>query len=57
MSHIESRPSRRSKTEYDFFVDCEEIQGPKLTSFVEELKNQALSLTLHSEVGGGIRYC
>ena len=54
MSHIESRPSRRSKTEYDFFVDCEEIQGPKLTNFVEELKNQALSLTLHSEDGGGI---
>ena len=54
MSHIESRPSKRSKTEYDFFVDCEEIQGPKLTNFVEALKKQALSLTLHSEDGGGI---
>ena len=53
MSHIESRPSRRSKSEYDFYVDCEELQGPKLTKFVEALKAQALSITLHSEDGGG----
>ena len=53
MSHIESRPSRRSKSEYDFYVDCEELQGPKLTKFVEALKSQALSITLHSEDGGG----
>ena len=53
MSHIESRPSRRSKSEYDFYVDCEELQGPKLTKFVEALKGQALSITLHSEDGGG----
>ncbi|KAK2573177.1 Phenylalanine-4-hydroxylase [Acropora cervicornis] len=52
MSHIESRPSRRSKSEYDFYVDCEELQGPKLTKFVEALKGQALSITLHSEDGG-----
>ena len=53
MSHIESRPSKHSKTEYDFFVDCEELQGPKLTKFVDSLKVQALTLTLHSEEGGG----
>ncbi|CAH3147305.1 unnamed protein product [Porites lobata] len=52
MSHIESRPSKRSKTEYDFFVDCEEIQGPRLTNFVDALKDQALSITVHSEEGG-----
>ena len=56
MSHIESRPSKRSKTEYDFFVDCEEIQGPRLTNFVDSLKDQALSITVHSEEGGGERY-
>ena len=56
MSHIESRPSKRSKTEYDFFVDCEEIQGPRLTTFVDALKDQALSITVHSEEGGGERY-
>lgn len=56
MSHIESRPSKRSKTEYDFFVDCEEIQGPRLTNFVDALKDQALSITVHSEEGGGERY-
>lgn len=56
MSHIESRPSKHSKTEYDFFVDCEEIQGPRLTNFVDALKDQALSITVHSEEGGGERY-
>lgn len=56
MSHIESRPSKRSKSEYDFFVDCEEIQGPKLTNFVEALKVQALSITLHSDNGGMLDY-
>ena len=56
MSHIESRPSKRSKTEYDFFVDCEEIQGPRLTTFVDALKDQALSITVHSEEGGGEHY-
>ena len=56
MSHIESRPSKRSKTEYDFFVDCEEIQGPRLTHFVDALKDQALSITVHAEEGGGERY-
>ena len=56
MSHIESRPSKRSKIEYDFFVDCEEIQGPRLTNFVDALKDQALSITVHSEEGGGERY-
>ena len=53
MSHIESRPSKRSKSEYDFFVDCEELQGPKLEKFVEALKDHALSITLHSDEGGG----
>ena len=53
MSHIESRPSKCSKSEYDFFVDCEEIQGPKLTKFIEALKGQALSITLHSDDEGG----
>ena len=53
MSHIESRPSKRSKTEYDFFVDCEELQGPKLEKFVDSLKVHALSITLHSDEGGG----
>ncbi|KAJ7330171.1 hypothetical protein OS493_022690 [Desmophyllum pertusum] len=52
MSHIESRPSKRSKTEYDFFVDCEELQGPKLEKFVDSLKVHALSITLHSDEGG-----
>ena len=54
MSHIESRPSKRSKSEYDFFVDCEELQGPKLEKFVDALKAHALTMTLHSEEGGGI---
>ncbi|KAL9984135.1 hypothetical protein ACROYT_G006398 [Oculina patagonica] len=52
MSHIESRPSKRSKTEYDFIVDCEELQGEKLQKFKDALEKQALSITLHSEDGG-----
>lgn len=56
MSHIESRPSKRSKSEYDFFVDCEELQGAKLEKFMDALKGQALSITLHSEDGGGGMY-
>ena len=56
MSHIESRPSKRSKTEYDFYVDCEELQGAKLEEFINALKDQALSITLHSEDGGGGMY-
>lgn len=54
MSHIESRPSKRSMSEYDFIVDCEEIQGEKLQKFMDALKKQALSITLHSEDGGGM---
>ena len=54
MSHIESRPSKSCKTQYDFFVDCENLQGPKLTKFVDDLKDQAVSLTIHSEEGGGM---
>ena len=54
MSHIESRPSKRSKSEYDFFVDCEELQGEKLKRFMDSLKKQALTITLHSEDGGGM---
>lgn len=56
MSHIESRPSKHSKSEYDFFVDCEELQGAKLEKFMDALKGQALSITLHSEDGGGGMY-
>ena len=56
MSHIESRPSKRSNTEYDFFVDCEELQGEKLEKFMNALKDQALSITLHSEDGAGGMY-
>lgn len=54
MSHIESRPSKRSKSEYDFIVDCEELQGAKLEKFMDALKGHALSIMLHSEEGGGI---
>ena len=53
MSHIESRPSKRSKSEYDFIVDCEELQGARLQKFMDALKGQALSITLHSEEDGG----
>ncbi|XP_022792215.1 phenylalanine-4-hydroxylase-like isoform X2 [Stylophora pistillata] len=52
MSHIESRPSKRSKSEYDFIVDCEELQGAKLEKFMDALKGHALSIMLHSEEGG-----
>ena len=54
MSHIESRPSKRSKSEYDFIVDCEELQGAKLEKFMDALKGHAFSIMLHSEEGGGI---
>jgi len=37
-------------------VDCEELQGAKLEEFINALKDQALSITLHSEDGGGGMY-
>ena len=52
MKHIESRPSKRSKQEYDFFVDCQSLKGEKLTSFVESLKERATTITVHSSEEG-----
>ena len=57
ISHIESRPSKRSHSEYDFFVDCENLQGPKLQKFADDLRNQAppLEVLPEEERGGGGR--
>lgn len=52
MSHIESRPSKTSKTKYDFFVDCEGLNGNKLSQFVDTLKEKAASITILSDDQG-----
>ncbi|XP_031555395.1 phenylalanine-4-hydroxylase-like isoform X2 [Actinia tenebrosa] len=54
MSHIESRPSKSSKTRYDFFVDCEGLNGNKLSQFVESLKEKAASITILSDDEGSV---
>lgn len=44
--HIESRPSKQSAGDYDFFVDCD--NGGGLNSVINELKEVTKSLTILS---------
>ncbi|KAK3703955.1 hypothetical protein QZH41_014175 [Actinostola sp. cb2023] len=54
MTHIESRPSKTSKTRYDFFVDCQDLHGNKLTQFIDALKGKAASITVLSDEQGSV---
>jgi len=44
--HIESRPSKQSHGDYDFFVDCSNVRG--LQNLISELQQQTKSLTVLS---------
>jgi phenylalanine-4-hydroxylase len=48
MTHIESRPSKASEDQYEFYVDCLDCGSDKLKSLVEELKKQCLSVQVSS---------
>lgn len=45
--HIESRPSKKSKQEYEFFVDCDNTRGG-VRDAIHDLKQQKLQVTLLS---------
>ena len=45
--HIESRPSKQSEDDYDFFVACDNEQGG-LKEVIEELKTSTKTLTVMS---------
>ncbi len=45
MTRIESRPSRRRKWDYVFFIDIEgHAEDPKIASVLEQLKGRATLL-------------
>jgi phenylalanine-4-hydroxylase len=45
--HIESRPSKQTVGEYDFFVSCDNTKGG-LSESINDLKKIAASLTILS---------
>jgi phenylalanine-4-hydroxylase len=50
MKHIESRPSRDSRSNYDFFVDLEDnVDKGHLDALMKDLKSQAKTVTLHHQ--------
>ena len=48
MTHIESRPSKVSDDQYEFYVDCLDCGGDKLKCLVEELKKRSLNVQVSS---------
>lgn len=51
LKHIESRPSKVNKTDYDFFVDIdgESADSESVKLVLEDLKSKAKSVVLHTE--------
>jgi phenylalanine-4-hydroxylase len=47
LGHLESRPSKNDKENYDFFVSCDDTKGG-LKEAITELKKRSLSLTVLS---------
>ncbi|XP_077999909.1 phenylalanine-4-hydroxylase-like [Glandiceps talaboti] len=43
LTHIESRPSKKSKTEYEFMVTCQSKEG-KLQAVIDKLKKKAATV-------------
>ena len=55
MKHIESRPSKDSRSNYDFFVDLEnDVEKEKLDALIADLKSTARTVTLHHQEAGEI---
>lgn len=54
MKHIESRPSKNNKQDYDFYVDIDEnvTKEENIKLLVEDLKVKAKSVVLHHEESG-----
>ncbi|NP_001161629.1 phenylalanine hydroxlase [Saccoglossus kowalevskii] len=49
LTHIESRPCKKSKTEYEFLVTCRENEDGKLQEVVKRLKEKATRLKVLSD--------
>ena len=47
LHHIESRPSKQSQGDYDFFVSCDDSQGG-LKEAIDDLKEMSKMLTILS---------
>ena len=57
MKHIESRPSKASKKDYDFYVDIDEdiTKEADVKLVVDDLKEKAKSVVVHHEESGNFR--
>ena len=54
LKHIESRPSKSNKKDYEFYVDidAETASSESVKLVVEDLKSKAKSVVLHNEESG-----
>ena len=58
MKHIESRPSKVNKKDYDFFVDIDQAStnSESIKLVLEDLKSKTKSVVLHTEEEGNILF-
>ena len=54
MKHIESRPSKSNKKDYEFYVDIdtENASSESVKLVLEDLKTKTSSVVLHTEESG-----